>query len=143
MASLEVTPIESPRATNGYCACPQGFPPNTTHENVYCAGKGYRSCEKCCENELPNPIPEGIVSAGGSTGGTIGRPKPTLTGQPVNWRKASGFKRARRGGTGQAVSWRKQSGASEGGLFGLSTTQLLIAGAVGVGAYLILKKRKK
>jgi len=47
------------------------------------------------------------------------------------------------GGTGQAVTWRKQSGASEGGLFGLSTNQLLIAGAVGVGAYLILKKRKK
>ncbi len=45
--------------------------------------------------------------------------------------------------TGQSVNWRKQSGESEGGLFGLSTTQLLIAGAVGVGAYLILKKRKK
>ena len=86
-----------------------------------------------------------IGPSGGGTGGgtTPVRPKPTLTGEPVKWRRASGFKRARRGGTGQAVTWRKQSGASEGGLFGLSTTQLLIAGAVGVGAYLILKKRKK
>lgn len=88
----------------------------------------------CAQTEL---APE---QTGGSTSV---KPKPTLTGAPVKWRRASGFKRARRGGTGQSVTWRKQSGASEGGLFGLSTTQLLIAGAVGVGAYLILKKRKK
>lgn len=63
----------------------------------------------------------GLQPAMGS--GTIVRPtKPTLTGQPVKWRK--------------------QSGETEGGLFGLTTTQLLIAGAVGVGAYLLIKKKK-
>lgn len=45
--------------------------------------------------------------------------------------------------TGQAVSWRKQSGSTdEGTILGLTTTQLLIAGAVGVGAYLLMKKKK-
>ena len=96
--------------------------------NHYSGASIYTQCcimngvgEGCASTFVQEPM-VGLQSAMGS--GTIVRPtKPTLTGQPV--------------------TWRKQSGASEGGLFGLSTTQLLIAGAVGVGAYLILKKRKK
>lgn len=45
--------------------------------------------------------------------------------------------------TGQSVKWRRQSGETEEGtILGLTTTQLLIAGAVGVGAYLLMKKKK-
>ena len=65
----------------------------------------------------------GLQPAMGS--GTIVRPtKPTLTGQPVKWRRQSGS-------------------TDEGTILGLSTTQLLIVGAVGVGAYLLMKKKKK
>jgi len=97
-------------------------------------------CKTHCENNDPCRDGGGTIIDG--SGG--GRPtRPNLTQMGAFSKATGGFKRARRGGTGQAVTWRKQSGASEGGLFGLSTTQLLIAGAVGVGAYLILKKRKK
>ncbi len=107
--------------------------------------------EQCCiNNGVGANCASGIAGPIGPSVGLQGvggkgpsRPRQPLTGEPTAFAKASGFKRARRGGTGQSVTWRKQSGSSEGGLFGLSTTQLLIAGAVGVGAYLILKKRKK
>ena len=108
----------------------------------------YQQC--CTANGIGANCAQGIaqplgpsVALQGVGGKGPSRPRRPLTGEPTAFAKASGFKRARRGGTGQSVTWRKQSGASEGGLFGLSTTQLLIAGAVGVGAYLILKKRKK
>ena len=122
MAQQQSGPIGTDRA-NGYCACQQGFGADATFENVFCAGKGYRTCKSCCRAELPNPIPTGLSSAGGSSG-TIVRPiRPTLTGQPVTWRKQSGS-------------------TDEGTILGLTTTQLLIAGAVGVGAYLLIKKKK-
>ena len=90
----------------------------------------YTQC--CISGGVGGGCAAGIAS-GGSTmamglqpamgSGTIVRPtKPTLTGQPVKWRK--------------------QSGDSGGKFLGLSTTQLLIAGAVGVGAYLLMKKKK-
>ena len=121
----------------GWAGCPDGATFNHGYHEMDSCAHCFAYAQGACNSAT-------LEMADSVTGGsTPVRPKPTLTGQPAKFRRASGFKRARRGGTGQAVTWRKQSGESEGGLFGLSTAQLLIAGAVGVGAYLILKKRKK
>lgn len=123
MAQQQSSGPQGTERANGYCACQQGFGAGATFENVFCGGGQYRTCKACCNTELPNPIPTGLNSGGGSSG-TIVRPiRPTMTGQPVQWRKQSGT-------------------TDEGTILGLTTTQLLIAGAVGVGAYLLIKKKK-
>ena len=55
-------------------------------------------------------------------------------------RKATGssFKRRLKGGTGQPVQWRNAGGQ----IFGLTTQQALVAVAVGVAAYFIIKRVK-
>lgn len=100
------------------CTCKDGSP----YYQTGCGGT--YNCTTCCMNNE------------NCEGGSIA---PNLT-SPVITKRTGGIQR-----TGQPVSWRKQSGtstSSDGKLLGLTTAQLLIAGAVGVGAYLLIKKKK-
>jgi hypothetical protein len=69
--------------------------------------------------------------------------RPQAAGGDVSvgtMRKATGtsFQRRRKGGTGQPVQWRNAGGQ----IFGLTTQQALVAVAVGVAAYFIIKRVK-
>lgn len=75
--------------------------------------------------KAPNVLAEGMTKRVGGVSGTGSR-RPSVVR------------------TGQTAKFANQSGSdSSDKILGLTATQLLIAGAVGVGAYLILKKKKK
>ena len=110
-----------------YRACPYGRPGNA----VYC---GSEDANGNCPSSCDCPPEDVLRAQGGDFGGSL--PKPPTSGK---FSKASGkFMRRQKGGTGQPVQWKRASGE----IFGLSTQQALIAVGVGVAAYFIIKKLK-
>jgi len=105
------------RGLGGYpCAC--ATKDGTVIWQGYVAHAG--ACSTKCDSLRGISSP--MVSAAGRT-----------TGEPTS------FKRRQKGGTGQPALWKNIGG---GKVLGLTTQQALIAVAVGVAAYFIIKKVK-
>ena len=96
---------------------------------------GYTCASKCSANAGTNEPLSNFTTAQGGVNSSTSRPRPPRG----KFSKASGkFMRRKKGGTGQPVQWKRASGE----IFGLSTQQALIAVGVGVAAYFIIKKMK-